>query len=70
MPSADSSDRLHQSTATTTVGIIVVGRVWLNEGVNPECGSTEHAADQFERETSGAQFDEFTHDDHHNMVPM
>ena len=59
---SSSGDRLHQSAAApAAVGIIVIRGVGLEEGIHTESCGTENAADQFQRDTTSTDFDEFTH---------
>ena len=71
MPCRKSGNRLHQATATsTTIGVIIIGCSWLEQGINTECRRTEHTADQFQRNATSTDLDEFTHAQRISLVPM
>ena len=58
---SSSGDRLHQSAAAATVGVVIIRSTRLEQGVYAKSGGTENAAYQFQRNTTSANLDEFTH---------
>ena len=61
---------MHQSAAAAAVGIVVIRGAGLEEGVHTESCGTENAADQFQRDATSTDLDEFTHVQRISLVPM
>ena len=56
-----SGNWLHQAPASATVGVVIIGGTRLEQGINTESCGAENAANQFQRDATRTDLDEFTH---------
>ena len=70
MPCSSSGDRLQQTAATAAIGIVIVGGAGLEQGIHTDRCGAEDATDQFQRDATSTDLDEFTHVQRISLAPM